>query len=44
MANEKALDELNFKELIAEKAKQVLSDNNFIKDLAEQKVRRSLGL
>jgi nucleoside-diphosphate-sugar epimerase len=41
---EKAMGELNFKELIAEKAKEILSDNNFIKELAEQKVRRSLGL
>jgi len=41
---EKAMEELNFKELIAEKSKQILSDNDFIKDLAEKKVRSSLGL
>jgi hypothetical protein len=40
----KAMEELNFKELIAQKAKEILSDNNFIKDLAEKKVRSSLGL
>lgn len=41
---EKAMNELNFKELIAEKAKEILSDNNFIADLAEKKIRYSLGL
>jgi hypothetical protein len=40
----KAMEELNFKELIASKAKEILSDGNFIKDLAEKKVRQSLGL
>lgn len=40
----KAMEELNFKEIIAQKAKEILSDPNFIKDLAEKKVRASLGL
>ena len=40
----KAMEDLGFKELIAEKAKEILSDANFIKDLAEKKVRSSLGL
>ncbi len=40
----KAMEELNFKELIAEKAKELLSNNNFISKLAEAKVRTSLGL
>ena len=39
-----AMKELGFKELIAQKAKEILSDNDFIKDLAERKVRASLGL
>lgn len=39
-----AMEELNFKELIAQKAKELLSSENFIKDLAEKKVRSSLGL
>jgi uncharacterized membrane protein YheB (UPF0754 family) len=41
---EQAMTELNFKELIAQKAKELLSNENFIKDLAEKKVRSSLGL
>lgn len=41
---EQAMTELNFKELIAKKAKELLSNENFIKDLAEKKVRSSLGL
>lgn len=41
---DKAMEELNFKELIAEKAKEILSNNNFISELAEKKVRSSLGL
>lgn len=41
---EQAMAELNFKELIAQKAKELLSNDNFIKDLAEKKVLRSLGL
>lgn len=40
----KAMEELNFKELIAEKAKEMLSNSDLIKDLAEEKVRSSLGL
>jgi len=39
-----AMEELGFKEIIAQKAKELLSDPNFIKDLAEKKVRSSLGL
>jgi uncharacterized membrane protein YheB (UPF0754 family) len=41
---DQAMDELNFKELIATKAKELLSNENFIADLAEKKVRASLGL
>jgi len=41
---EKAMEELNFKELIAQKAKELLSNDTFIRDLAEKKVRSSLGL
>ena len=41
---EKAMDELDFKEVIAEKAKELLSNPDFISDLAEAKVRSSLGL
>lgn len=40
----KAMEDLNFKEMIAEKAKEILSSDNFIKELAENKVRSSLGL
>ena len=40
----KAIEELSFKELIANKAKEILSDNEFIRNLAERKVRASLGL
>lgn len=39
-----AMEELNFKELIAEKAKELLKSDNLIKELAEAKVRSSLGL
>ena len=41
---EQALDELNFKEFVASKAKEILSDETFLRDLAEAKVRSSLGL
>ncbi len=41
---EKAMEELNFKEIIANKAKELLSDDKLIHKLAEEKVRRSLGL
>jgi hypothetical protein len=41
---EQAMTELNFKELVAEKCKEFLSNENFIRDLAEKKVRESLGL
>ena len=41
---EKAMDELNFKEVIADKAKELLSNPDFISDIAEAKVRSSLGL
>jgi len=40
----KAMEELGFKEVVAEKAKELLSDPDFIKDLAYKKVRSSLGL
>ena len=39
-----AMEELNFKELIAEKAKELLRSDNLIQKLAEAKVRSSLGL
>lgn len=39
-----AMKELNFKELIAKKAAEILNSDNFIKELAEAKVRSSLGL
>ncbi len=39
-----AMEELGYKEMIATKAKELLSDNNFIAELAEAKVRASLGL
>lgn len=38
------MEEMNFTEIIAKKAKEVLSDGNFIQDLAIAKVRSSLGL
>jgi hypothetical protein len=41
---EKAMEELNFKEIIAKKAKEFLLNDDFIKNLAEEKVRSSLGL
>ncbi len=40
----KAMEELGFKEMIAGKAKEILSNNDFISELAEAKVRSSLGL
>lgn len=40
----KALEELDYKTLIANKAKELLSDNDFIAKLAHEKVLRSLGL
>lgn len=40
----KALQELNFKEMIAKKAKEILTNNDFITQLAEDKIRASLGL
>ena len=40
----KAMESLDFKEMIAEKAKELLSSNDFISKLAEAKVRASLGL
>lgn len=39
-----AMEELNFKELIATKCKEIMSSNNFIAEIAEAKVRSSLGL
>jgi hypothetical protein len=43
-ALEIAFEELNIKELIKQKTKELLSADSFIKDLAEKKVRDSLGL
>ncbi|MFL1896814.1 hypothetical protein ACJRPK_13995 [Aquimarina sp. 2-A2] len=39
-----AMEELNFKEMIADKAKELLKSDNLIQELAEAKVRSSLGL
>ena len=39
-----AMEDLKFKELIAEKAKEILSNDDFIKELAVAKVKSSLGL
>jgi len=41
---DKAMKELNFTELVAAKAKELLSEPNYIAELAEAKVRSSLGL
>jgi hypothetical protein len=41
---EKAMKDLNFVEIIASKAKGLLSNDSFIMELAEAKVRSSLGL
>ena len=41
---EMALKELDFKKLVAIKAIEILSDGNFIKEVAEKKVLSSLGL
>lgn len=41
---DKAMEELGFIEMIAEKAKIYLQDDAVLKDLAEEKVRASLGL
>ncbi len=41
---EKAMEDMNFKEIIAQKAKEMLSNEDFIKELAEKKIRASLGL
>lgn len=41
---EKAMKDMNFNEIIAQKAKELLNDGNFIQALAEAKVRSSLGL
>jgi len=40
----KAIEELDFKEIIAKKAKELLQDDDLITQLAEAKVRSSLGL
>lgn len=40
----KAMKEMDFTEIIATKAKELLSKDSFITDLAEAKVRSSLGL
>ncbi len=39
-----AMEELNFKEMIAKKASELLKSDDLIKELAEAKVRSSLGL
>lgn len=41
---EKAMLELDFIEVVASKAKEILSDNDFITTLADAKIRASLGL
>lgn len=40
----KAMEELNFTEIIAQKSKELLMNDSFIHKLAEDKVRSSLGL
>ncbi len=40
----KAMTELNYTEMIAEKAKELLVDDKFIRDLAQAKVMDALGL
>lgn len=41
---ELAMKKVKLKELIAEKASKILSDDAFIHKLAEEKVKKSLGL
>ena len=41
---EKAMTELNFQEVVCQKAKELLSDNNFVAEIAMKKVMASLGL
>jgi hypothetical protein len=41
---DKAMTEMGFSEIIAAKAKEILSSNDFIAELAEAKIRASLGL
>ena len=40
----KGLEDMGFKELVALKVREVLSDETFLRDLAEKKIKQSLGL
>lgn len=40
----RAIDDLGFKEMVYEKAKELMSEDGFIRELAEKKVKASLGL
>ena len=40
----KAMEEIKFDEFISGKCKEILSDNDFVAKLAEDKIRASLGL
>lgn len=41
---EKFIEDLNLKDLIQEKIKEMLTTDSFIQILAQEKIRRSLGL
>ncbi|RYC69611.1 hypothetical protein [Spirosoma sordidisoli] len=43
-AVEDILRELNFKEMVARTARKLLSEEGFLRDIAEEKVRQALGL
>jgi hypothetical protein len=38
------LEEMKFKEMVATKVKEILSDETFLRNLAEKKIKQSLGL
>ena len=39
-----AMEELGFQQKMVEKAKEILTDGDFIQKLAEESVRKSMGL
>jgi hypothetical protein len=43
-AFETAIEELGFQQKMVEKAKEILTDDDFIQKLAEESVRKSMGL
>ena len=43
-AFETAMEELGFQQKMVEKAKEILTDGDFIQKLAEESVRKSMGL